>query len=171
MADFLPSFVTELQTLIVSTWGSDGITADNIFSFEQIGGIKMADLLSGSLVNESSVAITGPMVVILYGQLTPDTDFGLGNKLFRSATEIWRFEKCSDRSTISNQKYVHGKLYALKEAIYAGGFSYFSEIEPCEIDSSGNNEANSAALDAQYKWIAGAIKYYPGLQVGDQVNG
>jgi len=168
MADFLPDYVGELQTLIIATLS--GVTAESIFSFEQIGGVKIQDVLSGLLTNEAGTAITAKMCVILYGRLVPDTEFGLGNKLFRAPTEIWLFEKCTDRTSTTNQKYLHGRLYTMKEAIYAGGFSYFTEIEPGEIDSSAMNEANMEALDAQYKWIAAALKYYPGLQVGEQVN-
>lgn len=163
MADFLPDYVTELRTIIASTWS---ISTDNIFSVDNVDQANILDLLGGLVEKEAGGFITGDIVVLIYGRLSLDTEWGVQNRLYRDPVEVWRISKMQNRSS-TNQHVLNGYAYDLKEAINNASPTYYRQIESPNIDSSGMNEVNTEALDAQYKFLGVSLKWAPGLLVGD----
>lgn len=163
MADFLPDYVGELRTIIASTWS---LSNDNIFSVDNVDQTNILDLLAGVIEKEAGGNITGDIVVLIYGRLTLDPEWGIQNRLYRDPVEVWRISKMQDRSS-TNQHVLNGYVYDLKEAINNASPNYYRQIESPNIDSSGLNELNVEALDAQYKFLGAALKWAPGLLVGD----
>lgn len=164
--DWFDEFIDEVRTLVKAQWTD--ITDAKFFTQFQAEHTKVIDLMLGRFVDTSDVAIIPPFAVIVYGKDSPEQDFGIQNyRSCRQPIEIWRIEKQSLRAASTNEKVIHGKLWELRESIFAASLTTFEVVEPPEIESGATNQANTDILSSGYHWIAGCVRWWnPGVRAG-----
>ena len=112
---------------------------------------------------ESQIRSGRFMWVIDGGQEVFDPDWSKDVATYRCPISVY-FVGPDKLMTVNNQSYVAERLEALRDAIRAGTFTYFQQIEPGYINTAVNGEVMSALLGRELANLGGGVLHYePGV--------